>query len=667
MIRRRQLLLIPASLIVLAACTWYWLLHTESGAQWIWARAQSATGGALQAQSLRGDLGSGLTMRQFAFATSSRTFEFEEIKLSADLDILPLQIQISDVSIHNAKVRNVTPEQVAEKKDFRNTIEKLSLPLPLVFADVSADKVTLSEIIPRTHIVLTQVTLAGSWHDKIIIEHLIADSLDSSVDLSAELELTRPFAVSVSGQITNADVLTVFAEPIDIQLRGEGNLEELSIEMSSVPIAMSLQGSVSNILDSMIWSLQATLAEITLELGENNTEVFIADGRASVSGSLQEYLLTAAATVDLPDFEPLQVTTSGKGTWTSFDFSDLGLHNADADLSGDGRIVWGENWSIESGLSVAAFNLHALIEKWPVDHSIHGDLSLQLNRNHLAIRDSRLTAGNTGMSVQADGKVDFLEAVVDGNLRWENVLWPLAGDQASVSSKSGDITVDGSLDDWRIDGKVEVATAAMPSGQFFISGSGDRHHVETTIIDSAVLSGKVSGYATFNWRDQQAWSAGLDTSGISLSSFGDDWPDDVTGRVDAEGRFSPFLLDLQLSNIVASFPGGPLSANGQVTLSDDHFMASDLKILHGETHIDLHGDPFARSGLSFDIAVDDASQYIDAASGAFAMAGRVSLHPEQLALRIDATSKLSPDRANGSPCRSICVSPCRILRSEAMK
>ena len=93
---RRLLLIVPASLVVLAACVWYWLLHTESGLHWIWARAQSATDQALQAQLIQGDLGSGLTIRQFTFASESITLDIKELRLVADLDVLPLQLQLSE-------------------------------------------------------------------------------------------------------------------------------------------------------------------------------------------------------------------------------------------------------------------------------------------------------------------------------------------------------------------------------------------------------------------------------------------------------------------------------------------------------------------------------------------------------------------------------------------
>ena len=638
MIRRRLPVLIPVLLLAVAACGWHWLLHTESGARWIWARAQSATDGALQAQVLHGNFGSGLTIRRLAFSTDSMTLEIAETRLVVELDLLPLQVQISGVVIDDTTIQFGASEEVSQSRDLRTLIESLSLPLALVFTDVSANKITLSGLMSENDIVLTQATLAGSWHDEIIIDHLAVNVLDSSAELNAVLGLSWPFTTTLSSRLTNAPVLTGYAEPIEVRLNADGNLEKLSIDASSLPLEMSLKGSITNMLESLSWDLQAELVELTLQFGEKDADVRIADGHAVSTGSVNDYALTVAATLEALDIEPLRSIVTGKGTTAGFEFSELSLRNTDADLTGTGRIAWGENWSIESRLNVATFNLNVLLEEWPADHPIRGILSLQLNEDYLAVSDSYLVAGDTDLTVRVDAEVDLAASVVAGDLRWENASWPVVGDEPTVSSKSGNVSVNGTLDDWRIDGRVEVGTRAIPSGQFRIDGRGDSHHVEATIIESDVLGGDVSGYAAFNWRGQQEWSAGLDLSSIDIGSFIDGWPGYVSGRVDASGQMLPFELDLRLSNINGELRDGPLSANGRITLSENRYTATELTVLHGDTRVALDGDLFARSGLTFDISVNDVSVYLGEADGAFDAAGSVSLHAAEPSFRINATS-----------------------------
>jgi translocation and assembly module TamB len=637
-IRRRLTVLILVLLLAFATSAWYWLLHTESGARWIWARVQSATDGALQAQLVHGDLGSGLTIRGLSFSADATTIEIVEARLVVDVDVLPLSVQVSDVAVHDAVVDIRESGEDSQSKDLRLLIENLSLPLPLVFTDVRADNIVISGVMPENDVVLTEVTLAGSWHDEIVIDRLVVDAPDTSAELGGVLALERPFITTFSSRLTIAPALTGYSEPVDVRLNGEGNLDKLSIDASSLPVEMSLQGSVENMLESLSWDLQAELVELTLQFGENDTEVRIAGGRAASNGAVNEYSLMAAATIEALDIEPLRSSITGKGTSAGFELSELSLRSTDADLTGSGRIAWSENWSIESQLDVATFNLNALLDAWPADHPIRGRLSFRLDEEYLAVSDSYLVAGDTDMSVRVDAELDLAASVVAGDLRWENALWPVAGDELTVSSKSGQVSVEGTLDDWRIDGRVEVGTAAISSGQFQIDGRGDRHHVEGSIIESELLGGNVSGYAAFNWRDQQDWSAGINLSNVDIGSFIDGWPGFVSGRVDASGQVLPFELDLQLSNINGALRDGPYSANGHLTLAENRFTATELTILHGDTSVAFDGDLFARSGLTFDVSVNDVSVYLSEADGAFDAAGSVSLHAARPSLRIDATS-----------------------------
>ena len=638
MIRRRLLFLIPALVLALGACAWYWSLHTEPGARWIWARTQAATGGALQAQELQGDLASGLTIRQLAFSTDSMSLDIVETQFVVDVDLLPLQVKVSNAVITDTTIRLSTAQDKSKSADLRALIENLSLPFAIVFADISADTVILSGLTPENDVVLTRAALAARWHDEIIIEHLAVSALDSSAKLSATLNLGRPYPVSVSARVTSAPALTGYPEPIEVRLNAAGSLEDFSINASSTPIEVSLQGSITNMLDTLSWDLQGQLVELNLQPGNNDIEVQISDGRAASSGTLAEYALTAAALIETYDIEPFQSSVTGTGSTSSFNFSELSLHNSDADLNGSGQIDWGENWSIESQMNIVTFNLSTLLEDWPDAHPIHGHLSLQLNEDYLAVSDSFLAAGDTDMSVQIDAEVDLTASVVTGDLRWENATWPIAASVPAVSSESGDITVDGSPDDWRIVGRVEVGTPAIPSGQFRIDGRGDRHHVEATIVESEVLGGVVSGRTAFNWRDQREWSAGLDTSNVDIGSFVDGWPGHVSGRIDASGQMSPFALDLMLSNINGALRGEPLSANGGLSLADNRVRATELKILHGDTRVALDGDLLARSGLTVDVSVNDISVYLNQADGAFAAAGSMSLHPDLPFLHVNATS-----------------------------
>ena len=58
---------LPAVLSLLLAGGFYWLLHTTSGALWIWVKAQQSTAGALDSSLIDGDLSSGLVIEGLGY------------------------------------------------------------------------------------------------------------------------------------------------------------------------------------------------------------------------------------------------------------------------------------------------------------------------------------------------------------------------------------------------------------------------------------------------------------------------------------------------------------------------------------------------------------------------------------------------------------------------
>ena len=105
MILRRALLLLAAAPVVCAAAAWFWLLHTESGARWLWALAESATGGVLTAASVQGDIGSGVELQGIAFVNDSVELGVDNVSLGARLEVLPLRVVVEQAESSGFSLR----------------------------------------------------------------------------------------------------------------------------------------------------------------------------------------------------------------------------------------------------------------------------------------------------------------------------------------------------------------------------------------------------------------------------------------------------------------------------------------------------------------------------------------------------------------------------------
>ena len=191
---------------LIAAGGWHWLLHTESGARWAWAKAQTASNDSLQMQALVGDFGSGLTVQGMVFATDTVAVEAEEMRFVANLDLVPLRLQLAEVSIRNVSVQLDEPGEGSPATKNELSLEGLSLPLLVQVGDSVVTNITIAR--PQTDPLMEvrQVNFAGNWHEEIVIEQFVLDWEDSSADLAAELSLQAPYAVRINGQLKNVSI-----------------------------------------------------------------------------------------------------------------------------------------------------------------------------------------------------------------------------------------------------------------------------------------------------------------------------------------------------------------------------------------------------------------------------------------------------------------------------
>jgi translocation and assembly module TamB len=608
--RRRIPISLTLLLISLFAGAWHWLLHTEPGARWLWAQAQSASDDALQMTSISGDLGSGLTIRGVAFTSESAAVEAEELRFAANLDLVPLRLMVDDLSIGNVAVQLSHSTEEVQPDASAVSLEYLSLPLLMTISDSLATNITVAQPGSESPIEIQKIEFAGSWHDAFIVERLAIDWANSSAEFAGELRLQEPYDVRVDGRLENISVADELIEPLDLNVQASGDLTNLDLDASADRIDLWLHGNLTSLLQEPTWDLQAGLTEATLRLPapEPDTDFLVSDLRIASSGSV-----------------------AGLSTW------NLQLASGDLDVSGGGELNWADVFSMTAELDLSKFRINAFLNNWPAEHLVNGKLSLALSEAQLTITDSWLAIEATKTTLNVNAQVDIAKSTTAGDLRWSNLVWPASDGGASIFSDSGSITVSGSLDDWRVKGSVALKSESIPPGQFQIDGLGDSDRMHTTIVESQVLGGSLAGSVSYTWRDNQAWSAVLQTSNLQLTALNPRWPSNVSGSINAKGTQAPLVRDVTLENVSGDFLALPISANGRLVLTRHNLIAQEIRVRHGETYVELDGDLRAVEGVEFDASIDDASLYLIDANGTMDLRGKLSLNPAQPFIQIAGT------------------------------
>jgi len=242
------------------------------------------------------------------------------------------------------------------------------------------------------------------------------------------------------------------------------------------------------------------------------------------------------------------------------------------------------------------------------------------------------------MRVGITADIDIASADISSDLDWQNAHWPLGEPEPRVESRSGRITVGGTLDDWTVAGTLDLHVQELPPGRFTIDGGGDRDGAAVKIIEGNVLGGTIKGQARYSWRQPGAFAAILEMQGIRTEAMLPDWPAELNGGVDISGEQQPLHIAAALRGINGRFRNRPLYADGRIEFGDGAVAVADLDLRHGEAKARLDGQLYAAEGLAFDVLVDDLALYVDGAFGEVSAAGVVSLRPDGEFLRIDAAS-----------------------------
>lgn len=531
-------------LLLLAGSAWYGLLHTQAGARWLWSQAESATGGALTAGDVRGDLGSGVSVSQLSYVADGVHVTAEAVSVDATLGLLPLTVSVGTAHISGLTVdlRNRDPaEEAGESGRFRFGV--LRLPFELLIAELQLDDAKLVRDARETLVTIDHATLTARWAESIGIDEL--DLRMPGIDASGNglLQLQEPYDIRTELQVLAHPDVTGLRAPFAFRVAADGPIDDFAIEAGSDEPRAELSGRIAGITHAVRWDLELEVAAAKLP-----------------------------PEAKLPGAPPISVSAVGQGGMKAF--------TVDATVSVDGS-----------------------------------DASATLGAN-----------------------VDLASATIDGNVDWNNAQWPLADADPRIASRRGRLTVSGSLDDWAIDGTLQLNTAGLPAGQLTVGGGGNRRQASVRIVKGSVLGGSVVGRAEYSWHGRPVFAASLDLNNVKSDALLPDWPATLSGHVDVRGQQEPFAMSIDLENIEGRFLDKSLRAQGGIGVRDGVLSADDLSIMHGDASLHVSGNPYASGGLRYSATINELGDYIHEAYGAFTASGAISLRPEDPYLEISASS-----------------------------
>jgi len=192
--------------LVVTVAAWFWLLHTQSGASWVWYQLESAMDGELTGELTGGDFGNGIEIENLRLSTSAVDLSLDSNRASIDVDLFPLRIRVTDVHLQGVTIRTRRSESENEGAlDVASLLSGLQLPLLLDLVNARMDEVELV-IDEGESLSIERIDASVIWHDRIDIRQFQMVNSDDSLMVMGSIDLVRSQSVDLTFGATYQEI-----------------------------------------------------------------------------------------------------------------------------------------------------------------------------------------------------------------------------------------------------------------------------------------------------------------------------------------------------------------------------------------------------------------------------------------------------------------------------
>jgi translocation and assembly module TamB len=618
-IRRAITILLTTLLLVFVAglTGWWWLMHTGSGANWVLSKATDTVPGEFHANSVAGDLYSGLQLNGVHFESESIRVEVDSLGVAIDADLLPLSLNIK--MLHADKVRLQSLPNGDGESGGENPPIELKMPFPLVFSDVNLSGIEYYGSPEADAMIVTSIEAAGNLSQNLVLDRLEVALPEDRLELSGQAALEYPHALSLkfrsSGQYD-----------LNGELRGDAESAELVLDTDNP--AAHLSGTVGQLLGLPVWDLALEAPLLHLPTDSAEPAVKLTEVQVQSIGEWPQFDLDLAANIETGWLESTQIRLAGNGSDNHFTVQKLTLDGRELSLEATGTLSWEESIQLGIDTTLKRIDPNFWLPDWPDDRPVDGRFKLQWSGDNWTFDDFSLSVAKTGLLATGSGKVDSENETITLALDWKDFSWPPGTGNSVVASESGSLQVSGRLDDWELAGNLDLQSGDYPRGQLNLSGTGNDESLNLTLKEGMVLGGTISGNLFWQWSDNQPFNAELTARQVEIEPLFPDYPGVLNTHLSVNGEIEPLRLAATIHQLDGTILDLPVMGHGGFHFQENRIFADQLFIASGSSTLTLNGSLFEPAGIDFSAKADSLARFHEDLGGSLTAEGKVSLDPD---------------------------------------
>lgn len=614
------------SVLLLVAAGLSWLLHSESGASWIWRQVVDRSDGAVTAGQVEGRLSSGFTARNLVFLSDGMKVRAGHAGIEAGPGWWPLSVEIRNLNLFDVEIKTFEPETGPRNDDpgldFYSVLAELDLPVAIVLRDVQIRNVSLQKGEEAAVTIIDSLAFGASLDEALKIDDLAVLASGIEAELDASLLIEPPYELAA---ILNARVETGPDGPVlPLTLEASGNLEALQFNLVCQPYGLNLGGDLLHPLAALSWNVKGALDQLQWPFAEQAELVTVSGLSLTSSGSIDDWSVTLATGLEYEALRSSSLQFSATGNANSLEFTEARLAGDGIDVAADGTLGWSNGIEATVAAVIEQLDASPWFEGWQAGQFLKGTVDLGWSSTGLQIPAAYLTVAGTDLAVDIEADIDIEANSVNALLDWRNLSWPLAVDSPDVASPSGRLELSGSLDQWQAGGAVQLRLGDYPEGELEIDAGGTRTAARVKILSGAVLGGDLHGEAGVDWSDTVDWNAAIHARGIDPEPLLQGWPGKLDANFTAVAQDQLESVDVRLLELEGTLRGVAIEGRGGIKVEHGNAAFDEVVLNLDEAVLQLNGSTTSPGGARVAFNGQLPSILLNGARGSLELQGNVS-------------------------------------------
>jgi translocation and assembly module TamB len=602
---RRFLLLLPLALILLIAGSWYWLLHTQQGATWVWSIAVSATDEALAADRVSGDLSAGVTIHHLTFTNDGVDVSVSEMTAAMHISLLSRSIRIDPAQAQDVNVQIKKGDDSAPPTQVPDLLRRLQLPVELIFPALAIRNITVTGASDPDPLLVEWVTLSGRWENEIHVDELEFRSPLADGRGSARLTLADARNLALDADLTASPELTGQNMPIAVGLDLRTDFHSANVDATATIAGTDTRASLVSDIDLQNETLSGRLDWQSFRWPLAGASVLFEShsGAVALAGTLDAWTIDGTLHVLVPEVPEGTFTISAEGDRESVVAEIIDGDVLGGTIAGSAEYSWQAEQRFAVDVVASGIRTDTLVPEWPM--TLSGSIVAVGQQQPFAIVvDAADVRGDVlGKPLVADGRFQYSDtdwsfeelriqhgdstAIVNGNpytasgvdfdVTVDEVQHYIA-DATGALKAVGNLSLAGQLPRMRVEGAGEnIAYGPIAISEVSItdhSASGGNLNLELAVSGVALDETLVDDVLLQLYVDAERQAANLsietaDLQGtVSLGGALDNWdePSSWSGKINS---FEVLAFD---HSVALGRPAGLQVSQTQATLDELHIV-----------------------------------------------------------------------------------------------